>query len=346
MATLRHQGANVHPKGEKTPTVADVARLAGVSRQTISNVLNAPERVRPETRARVERAIAELGYRPNRVAQSLRAQASRMIGVRIEPEQPQYLGSIHDRFLHALAVAGGEQDHHLLLYTADTFDAEIANCVSLHRTGAIDGIVIYGICTDDPRPPALLQAGIPFAAFGRTGVDHQHPWVDVDNTAGTRAVVDHLVARGHRRIGYLGWPEGSTVGDRRADGWRTGLDKHGLLTECHDLDLRGDDSLANGARLASILLGGARPPTAIVAATDTLAAGALLSLRGTECAVVGFDDSPTARVLDLSSVRQPIEAVGHATVRALLGAQPQPTGELFPPTLIVRASSAGPAPGA
>jgi LacI family transcriptional regulator len=336
----------VNTPGDKTPTVADVARLAGVSRQTISNVLNAPERVRPETRERVEHAIAELGYRPNRVAQSLRAQTSRMIGVRIEPEQPQYLGSIHDRFLHALAEAGREHDHHLLLYTADTPEAEVANCISLYRTGAIDGVVIYGICADDPRPPALRNAGIPFAAFGRTGVDHQHPWVDVDNVAGTRAVVDHLVARGHRRIAYIGWPEGTGVGDRRAEGWRTGLDKHGLLAECHDLDLRGDDSLANGAQLATILLRKASPPTAIVAATDTLAAGALMTLRGAECAVVGFDDSPSARVLDLSSVRQPIEAVGHATIHALLGGQPEPAGQLFPPTLIVRASSAGPAPGA
>ena len=334
--------------GPKTPTVADVARLAGVSRQTISNVLNAPERVRPETRERVERAIAELGYRPNRVAQSLRAQASRMIGVRIEPELPQYLGTIHDRFLHALAQAGREQDHHLLLYTADDPETEIATCVSMHRTGAVDGIVIYGIFRDDERPPALIRAGIPFAAFGRTGVDHQHPWVDVDNVAGTRAVVDHLVARGHRRIAYIGWPEGAATGDRRAEGWRTGLDKHGLLAECHDLDLRGDDSIANGAQLATVLLDRKRKPTAIVAATDTLAVGVLRTLRarGTNCAVVGFDDSPTARVLDLSSVRQPIEAVGHAVVRALLTKDDEPTGQLFPPTLIVRASSAGPAPGA
>jgi len=326
--------------------VADVARAAGVSRQTISNVLRAPDRVRPETRERVERAIAELGYRPNRVAQSLRAQASRMIGCRIEPEQPQYLGSIHDRFLHSLAVAGREHDHHLLLYTADDPDAEIASCVALHGTGAIDGVVIYGIFTDDPRPAALNRAGIPFVAFGRTGMDLHHRWVDVDNAAGTAAAVEHLVARGHRRIAYIGWPEGVNVGDRRVEGWRRGLEKHGLAD---DLDLRGDDSLANGVRLGTLLLDREPRPTAIVAATDTLAVGVVIALQsrgltpGVECAVVGFDDSPTARVLDVSSVRQPIEAVGQATVRALLGDAP-PDGQLFTPTLVVRASSAGPAP--
>jgi DNA-binding LacI/PurR family transcriptional regulator len=345
--------------GPSAPTVADVARVAGVSRQTISNVLNAPGRVRPETRERVERAIAELGYRPNRVAQSLRAQASRMIGYRIEPMHPQSLASIHDRFLHALADAGRAEDHHLLLFTADDTEDEVANCLALHRTGAVDGVVIYGVQTDDPRPPALARHRIPFAAFGRTGLDTDHPWVDVDNVGGTAGVVEHLFSRGHRRIGFIGYPEGAAVGDRRAEGWRLGLDKHGLLADCHDLDLRGEDSLANGARLGTVLLDRPAPPTAIVAATDTLAAGVLKALHtrglssGLEVAVVGFDDTPTAAVLDLSSVRQPIEAVGHAMIRALMrrlstanptSAPVQPAGQLLTPALVVRASSAGPAP--
>jgi DNA-binding LacI/PurR family transcriptional regulator len=162
------------------------------------------------------------------------------------------------------------------------------------------------------------------------------------------AVVEHLVARGHRRIAYLGWPEGVNVGDRRAEGWRRGLEKHGLPA---DLDLRGDDGLANGIRLGTLLLDREPRPTAIVAATDTLAVGVVMAMQsrgltpGVDCAVVGFDDSPTARVLDLSSVRQPIEAVGHATVRALLaslGGDNPPVGQLLTPTLVVRASSAGP----
>jgi DNA-binding LacI/PurR family transcriptional regulator len=344
----------VQPRREKpTVTVNDVARAAGVSRQTVSNVLIAPDRVRPETRDRVTRAIAELGYRPNRLAQSLRAQASRMIGYRVEPAQPQNLASIHDRLLHALAAAGREQDHHLLLFTADGPQSEIDTGLALYRTGAIDGLVLYDIETGDPRPPELLRQGLPFAAFGRTGVDLHHAWVDVDNVAGTAAVVEHLVARGHRGIALVGWPEGSGVGDRRAEGWRLGLDKHGLLAEAHDLDLRGEDSVTTGARLTTVLLDRKHPPTAIVAVSDSLAAGAIRALLsrgltpGVEVAVVGFDDTPTAAVLDLSSVRQPIEAVGHGMIAALLSvlsgqeSAPAPTGRLLVPDLVVRASSAG-----
>ncbi|MET7392498.1 LacI family DNA-binding transcriptional regulator [Dactylosporangium sp. NPDC005572] len=337
------------------PTVEDVARAAGVSRQTVSNVLNAPERVRPETRLRVEAAIDQLGYRPNRVAQSLRASTSRMIGYRIEPMHPQSLASIHDRFLHALAEAGRAADHHLLLFTANDPEDEVANVQALHRAGAIDGVVLYGISTDDPRPPGLRQLRIPFAAFGRTGADSAHPWVDIDNAAGTAAAVEHLVTRGHRRIAFVGYPEGAAVGDRRAEGWRTALDKHGLLDGSRNLDLRGEDSLATGARLGEALLDHPTPPTAVVAATDTLAAGVLrvVQRRGARLAVVGFDDTPTAAALDLSSVRQPIEAVGHAMIRALLAYFPtrpgpsapdqlgdEPTNQLLPPELIVRASSA------
>jgi LacI family transcriptional regulator len=341
------------------PTVADVARMAGVSRQTVSNVLNAPERVRASTRERVEQAVADLGYRPNRVAQSLRAQTSRMIGYRIEPVHPKSLAGIHDRFLHAVAEAGREADHHLLVFTADDPEHEVNACVGLHRTGAVDGVVLYGIETDDPRPPALRRHGVPYAVFGRTGFDAHHHWVDVDNVAGTASVVAHLVARGHRRIGFIGYPEGSATGDRRAEGWRVGLDKAGLLAGCADLDLRVADSMDNGARLGTVMLDHPTPPTAVVAATDTLAAGVLAALRtrglqpGRELAVVGFDDTAAASVLDLSSVRQPIEDVGRAVIRALLrslrtarqaGDNEEPTGQLFVPTLVVRASSGGPAP--
>jgi LacI family transcriptional regulator len=341
------------------PTVADVADAAGVSRQTVSNVLNAPQRVRPETRQRVEDAIAQLGYQPNRVARALRAQASKLIGYRIESVHPQSLANIHDRLLHALADAGREADHHLFLFTSDDHDDEIASSVRLHRSGAVDGFILYGIQHGDGRTTALRQLGVPFVAFGRTGYDDDHIWVDVDNAAGTTAAVEHLVERGHRRIAFIGFPEGTPVTDRRAEGWRTGLDKHGLLSGCLSLDVRGDDNVANGARFGGLLLDGPGPPTAIVTVTDTLAVGAMQALRtrglvpGQDVAIVGFDDTPTAAALDLSSIRQPIEAVGRALIRALLGQLSLPTPQrgtalvdasrLLMPSLVVRASSAAPA---
>jgi DNA-binding LacI/PurR family transcriptional regulator len=352
--------------------IAEVAAAAGVSRQTVSNVLNAPHRVRRETRERVEAAIESLGYQPNRAAQALRAQASRVIGYRIEPMRLDSLTTVQDRFLHALTEAVQAIGHHLLVFTVDDPDDpddEIDTYARLHRTGTVDAFVLDGIGADDPRPGRMLRLGAPFVAFGRTGHDCDHLWVDVDDAAGTRAAVQHLMLMGHRRIGFVGWPEASAVGDRRAAGWRTTLDRHGLLADSAHLGLRGEDGVADGARLAAILLDRRQPPTAVIAVSDTLAVGVMQAARdrglvvGRDLAVVGFDDTPTAGVFNLSSIRQPLEAVARRIVRALLPRLPAgspalahtepllphteeatsgPSGRLLAPTLVVRASSAAP----
>ncbi|MEU2655768.1 LacI family DNA-binding transcriptional regulator [Streptomyces sp. NPDC007325] len=306
-------------------TISDVAKAAGVSPQTVSNVLNVPQRVKAETRERVERAIVTLGYHPNRVARSLRASSPGMIGYRIQPVAAETVATVHDGFLHALAEAGQARDTHVLIFTAADTDAESHQCVTLFRTGAVSGVVLYDIAPDDERPERLLAAGVPFTAFGRTATGtERYSWVDVDNAAGTAAAVDHLAAAGHRRIGFLGWPEGSSVGDARAEGWLAAVDRHGLLPECHRLDVRGEDVISTGARLMHELLDRPAPPTAVVAATDTLAVGALHALRerglraGADVSVVGFDDTPAASALGLASLRQPIADVGSLVMAELV----------------------------
>ena len=169
----------------------------------------------------------------------------------------------------------------------------------------------------------------------------------------------------------LGTPPGTPTSDLRAAGWRDTLDKYGLLAACHTMDLRAEDSVANGWRLCTTLLERKRPPTAFVTATDTLAVGAWQAGRDSrlsrshELAVVGYDDTPTMHALGISSVRQPIEAVGRAVLRALIALLPANqagpgrsadaiVGEDLPgqlslhqllrPSLVVRASTAAPAP--
>ncbi|MDQ0994574.1 LacI family DNA-binding transcriptional regulator [Streptomyces sp. V3I7] len=352
--------------GAGSATITDVAEAAGVSRQTVSNVLNAPHRVRAETRERVERAIAELGYHPNRMARSLRASSPGMVGCRILPVSAGTVASIQDRFLHALAEAGQRSDCHVLLFTASESDApdgagvsETERSIALWRAGAVRGVVLYDLTHDDPRPRELTVAGVPFVAFGRTAAETDgYSWADVDNEAGTAAAVDHLVAAGHRRIGFLGWPEGSRLGDARARGWLSAMDRHGVLRRSHRLDVRGPDTMAGGTALMTELLNRPEPPTAVVAATDTLAVGALHALPhrgrrpGEDVAVVGFDDTPAAAALGLTSVRQPIEEVGRLIMAELLRLTGASEGEadesgrmrqLLAPELVIRTSSA---PGA
>lgn len=335
-------------RGSGPVTVHDVAVAAGVSRQTVSNVLNAPERVNPATRDRVRAAIESLGYQPNRAAQALRAHASRLIGYRIRPNRPDALVAILDRFLHAFSEAARAVDHHLLLFAADDAD-EVAACGRLLSGGAVDGFVLLDIDYRDPRPAAIAALGAPFASFGRT--TDAYPWVDVDNAAGTEAATAHLIAAGHQRIGFVGVPAGDRIGDDRHAGWHRAMSAHGLDP---GRIRRVPDSIAAGDRAAAELLAGPVPPTAIVAATDVFAVGAWRAVErrglrpGRDVAITGFDDTPTADVLGLTSVRQPVEEVARAMMAVLLpqlpGAPadvaPAPAaGRLLAPELVVRSST-------
>lgn len=330
-------------------TISDVAAAAGVSRQTVSNVLNAPARVAPETAQRVRRAITELGYRPNRVAQNLRERASRLIGLRID--SPSGVSNLLDRFLHALTEAAGAAGHHLLLFTPATVTEEFDTYEELIRTRTVDGFVLADIRLADPRLPWLTERGIPFVCFGRPwGLElGGFSWVDVDGAYGTSQAVGHLVARGHRRIGYLGWPEGIGAGDDRRKGWREAMRRHGLTTE-NSCGTCAEDVTAAVA-VVSGLLARPDPPTAFVCGSDTFAVAARLAAGAGEdgrprVEVVGFDDSPAATLMSppMSSVRQPIGQVAHRVVDLLMARlrdSAPPEGVLLRPALVTRENAPG-----
>jgi DNA-binding LacI/PurR family transcriptional regulator len=338
-----------HGPGHRPPTVADVARAAGVSRQTVSNALNAPARLHPDTLQRVLVTVGELGYRPNRAARSLRRRESRLVGLHIQPPQPDRAGSVLDRFLHALAEEAVRSGYHVLPFA--TGDAEeICAFDELLSTTAVDAFVLTDTHRADARVRWLLCRDAPFVAFGRPWDEAPaHAWVDVDGAAGVAMVVDHLVQRGHRRVGYVGWGEASELGNDRRSGWSKACAHHSL--DNADLEVRCADRIGDGVVGASHLLDRDDPPTALVCASDTLAMGALraLDIRGMSpgrgVAVTGFDDTATAAALPvgLTSVRQPLEDVAAAIVKRLdqmlSGAGPPDAGELLTPELVVRGTS-------
>lgn len=332
------------------PTINDVAALAEVSRQTVSNVLNAPQRVSAPTRERVEQAIARLGYHPNRGARNLRSQATRLLGYRVSPAPSGSINIVLDRFLHALSDTAGEHGYQLLLFASPDGAGELAAYDELLRSKAVDGFVLSETNYDDPRIAHLRRAEVPFSVFGRTGDEQEHGWVDVDNAAGTRQAVEHLIATGRRDIAFVGWPEGSITGDERARGYREALQAAGLPVR-EGRQSRGMDALQSGLDAGGRWLDGDTPPDAVVAASDLLAIGVVRAARqrgvsvGDELAVTGFDDTPIAALLDppLTSVRQPIEEVAGHIVRRLIahigGQQPESDDRLVASTLIVRDSS-------
>src|SRR5215475_6781364 len=240
--------ADMHGSGSRwrspRPTLESVAREAAVSRQTVSNVLNAPHVVSEETRRRVEEVISRTGYRPVKAAQTLRTRRSYLIAVGLQtPAEDR--GEVEHGFLHALSERAQLRGFRTLLYTVENDDAEIGTYESLLSEYDLDGFVLTGTHTGDRRTAWLDQHKIPFVTFGRPwGSAARHSWVDVDGASGVRAATRHLIGRGHRRIAFLGWPEGSGVGDDRRAGWEAECRAAALPTD--RLAVRMANSFAEG----------------------------------------------------------------------------------------------------
>lgn len=330
-------------------TLATVARRAGVSAQTVSNALNSPDLLRPETLERVRQAIEELGYRPSRAAQTLRSGSSRLIGYGIQPTPPGTSGAVMDRFLHALSEAADDAGYRMLLFASPPGGPSLHGYEEVLAQHDVDGFVLSGTERGDPRQAWLTKKGVPFVGFGRMWSGRPlGDWADVDGAAGTEAAVEHLVALGHRDIAFLGWERGASgAGDDRAAGWQRVMKRHGLPTRGRRGQCVNDIDAARTA-VRPLLDAGA---DAVVAASDMLALGCYQTLRergqapGRDVAVIGFDDSPAAALLSpgLSSVAQPLEEVGRECVRLLLAriAAPDAPAErlLLQPELIVRESA-------
>lgn len=343
------------------PTVDDVAARAGVSRQTVSNVLNAPEIVKDATRERVLGAISELGYRPHASARRLRTRQSSTIGVRLDPIINGISGTLLDRFLHALTARADDRGMRIMLFTADDHEAEIAQYQRLRDGADVDAFVVTSTSYDDPRIEWLARERFPFVAFGRPwGSEHvddpERLWVDVDGHAGTRLATEHLIARGHQRIGYLGWPTGSGTGDDRRSGWVAAM-SHAFALSPHELealDLQTVESVPKARVAVEQLLAQGAGVEALVCASDSLALGAMMAVREAglpHFPVFGFDNTPVAQAVGLSSVDQRLDDVAAGTFELLMGATGRamlpygsaeggdPRHRLITPQLVVRRSS-------
>jgi DNA-binding LacI/PurR family transcriptional regulator len=215
----------------------------------------------------------------------------------------------------------------------------------------VDGFVISSVNYNDPRASYLLAQPFPFVAFGRASGEYDFPWVDVDGTAGVRLAVEHLLARGHRKIAALAWPETSRVGNERLSGYTAALAAAGLMPDpAWVIRAHGTYELARANTDRLLELPQAQRPTAVVTMNDVMAIGALQAAQargltvGSDFAVVGFDDSPVAQYLwpPLTTVHQPISESGHKIVemlvRTIRGETLTERQVLLQPQLIVRAS--------
>ncbi len=329
-------------------TIRDVARRAGVSPATVSYVLNNSGPVRPETRERVLRAIAELGYHPHAGARQLKRRRSDTVGLILPTGERRLSDPFFLELIHALGDACA--DHHLDLLIATCRDpaADLRLIDRLYKGRRVDGFLLIDLQRQDPRIPHLQQAGIPFVAFGRVEGNGEFPWVDVDGAAGMREAVAYLVGKGHRRIAYLSPPLSFTFAYHRFRGYQQGLIEADLPFE-EALFRITRLTMEGGYEATRALLSEGVPFTALIAATDLMALGAMRALHeagrtpGQDVAVIGFDDIPMAAQAHppLTTLRQPMDQIGKALVRTWLAAVngESPPSTLIPPILIRRESA-------
>jgi DNA-binding LacI/PurR family transcriptional regulator len=326
---------------DRAPNMADVASRAGVSHQTVWRVLNGSAVVRPATRERVLAAVEELGYRRNLAARHLVTNRSMAIGV-LGPATAHF-GPTSSMYAveHALRDAG----YRALLVSAEPDESRSALDGLLDQS--VEALVVIAPYQSTLRAIEKVRAGVPIVVL-QAGPTSMGISVAVDQAAGVRAVVDHLVGQGHTRIQHIAGPRDFTDARLRADAFVRHIKRRGLPAIPA---IYGDWSPESGYRAAQQLSD--TSATAVFCANDQMALGAVHAFVEAgravpiDVSVVGFDDTPESGHMlpPLTTVHQDFEAVGHRAVRALLeelgGLEPKKLA-LIKPRLVIRASTAAP----
>lgn len=328
----------------------DVARQAGVSAATVSRVINEPALVNGRTRARVQQVIAEMGYHPSRVARRLRVESGRsnLIGLVIPDIQNPFFADI----VRGVEDAAQRHGYAVFLGNADEDLDKERRYLEVMRSEAVDGVILPPSCETDTAAAQLVRDGIPVVCVDRRLATVHVDTVMIDNVQGAYEATEHLLAHGHRRVGFISGRLDLSTSRERVQGFRRALEDRGIPMD-PELVLSGDGRQESGRELATRLLALPEPPTALVAGNNLMALGALEAIheRGLripeQVAIIGYDDTPWARALNppLTTVRQPGYELGSRAMELLLQRMEQPdrgtSSVLLHPTLVVRRSCGG-----
>jgi DNA-binding LacI/PurR family transcriptional regulator len=347
---------NMNDRPPRTATLEDVARVAGVSRATVSRVVNGIRNVDLEIQETVRKAIVETGYAPNRAARSLVTRRAGNIALVVSGSdgaaRPGFSATVFaDAFFGR--VAAGVVDFlrplgiHPLLMLADNDQAR-ADVVDHLRQGNADGALLVSTHGEDPLPELFVRAKVPAVLFARPATPIPISYVDLAHQDGAKLAAEHLLARGCVRLATITGPLDVPASQDRLAGFRDAMARHG---HPYVPIVEGDFRQEGGETAMERLLTEHPRLDGVFVANDLMAQGALLVLRQhgrrvpEDVAVVGFDDSPPALACrpQLTTVRQPVEDMAGEMARLLLShiEEPgrEPTSVIFDPTLVVRASA-------
>jgi DNA-binding LacI/PurR family transcriptional regulator len=323
----------------RRPTIADVARRAGVSATAVSFAVNDRPGVSPETRERILEAARELGWRPSASARALTQARTGAIGLVLARDPAQLeVDAFFVRFLSGIERTLAPADQALLLQVVPA-DGSLAAHARLARGRRVDGFLLTDIAAADPRFALLEEEGVPAVLAGRPAGACPFPWVETRHADGIEAAVAHLRALGHHHIAFLGGDAGHEHVQTRHKRWRAAAGP-----------AAGPSRYAEPGAARDLLAAG---PTAVVCTSDSLALAVLREARAAglevpgDVSVTGFDDSPLAGLASppLASVRVDYAEFGAAAAAALLAeiaGEPAPGYSASPPALVLRSSTARP----
>lgn len=336
-----------------TVTIYEVARAAGVSTATVSRTLNASGLVAEGTRRRVQAAITALGYQPNRVARSLVLKTTHTIAVLL----PDITNPFFPALVKGVQLAADEQGYAVLLCHTGGDPAKEESFLEVLRGQQVDGVLLVGLVSRPQSLKRLSRQGLPVVSLDRPVDLPGSAAVRVDHRGSARLATAHLVELGHRRIAHIAGPMGLTVSQERLAGYRQALVDQGLASD-PALVAGGDFSEEGGYQGISDLLARGVRFTAVFAANDLTAIGAITALRERgigvpeDVSVVGFDDIHLAGYVSpkLTTIRQPAYEMGRCAAKLLIDAcrSDAALGEgttIFEGELVVRESTAPPPAG-
>lgn len=336
-------------RAQRPPTIIDVAEHAGVSRGTVSRVLQGGHNVSPAARDAVDAAIRKLGYVVNRAARSLVTQRAGSVAFLLSETQDRLFGDPNfTTLLTGCTTALGEHDIPLILITAGT-EAERRRITPFLSAHHVDGVLLISSHRGNPMIEHLRQANLPFVCCGKPlGERGGLSYVASDDLEGARTMVHHLIESGRRRVATITGPQDTPGGVERLRGYREMLAEHSIAYD-KKLVAHGDYSRASGEACMHRLLTAAPDVDAVFVASDLMADGALSAIERSgrrvpdDIAVGGFDDSPIATAVhpQLTTIRQPWDRISEMMVRQLLA---QIDGEgpatvILPTELVVRESA-------
>ena len=335
----------------RRPTIYDVARLAGVSTATVSRALNGTAPIADGTRAAIERAIEQLGYRPNPIARSLVTRSTQTIALLL----PDITNPFYAELVSGIQQRLAEGDQSMLLCTTNGDPEQEARYLRLLRAKHVDGALVDGLGLSPERIAAFAEDGFPIVCLDRDVDFPTIPLVQVDNRLGARLATEYLISLGHRRIAHI-TGAAAPISELRAAGYDEALRAAGIEPD-PALVADGDFTEAGGhAAMRALLESGARF-SAVFCANDLSAMGALNSVLSSgrkvplDLSIVGFDDVRLSPYTSppLTTIHQPAAEIARHATELLLdlirGEQPGTMRRLFAPTLVVRGSTGPPRSG-